>query len=201
MKKISNSPKGGLTAIAVSLLTALAVCASCTTNKPAPKRGIPDTYTLAYEEIYGHCYDSIPYGVVALDLYSDGIELDKNHRIQGSGYNLYLSDIFVPDSLLEEGTYTSIRKDSLYSPTYPVSPHTFLPGMDFEGYPHGMYLLNIEEAKVIQIQLVDSGAFTYRNDSLLFTLFFRNTYGSKVKYTCSFHGSLIPWPKKSKIRI
>ena len=201
MKKISNSPKGVLTAIAVSLLTALAVCTACKPNKSTPKRGIPDTYTLAYEEIYGHCYDSIPYAVVALDLYSDGLELDKNHRIQGTGYNLYLSDIFVPDSLLEEGEYTSIKKDSLTSPTYQVNPHTFLPGMDFEGYPHGMYLLNIEESKVIQIQLLDSGAFAYRNDSLLFTLYFRNSYGSTAKYTCSFNGSLHPWVKKAKTRI
>lgn len=183
------------------LFFVLCLLVSCKPNKPTPNRGMPDTYTLAYEEVYGHCYDSIPYAVVALDLYSDGLELDKNHRIQGTGYNLYLSDIFVPDSLLEEGTYVSIKKDSLNSPTYQVGPHTFLPGMDFEGYPHGMYLLNIEEDKVIQIQLLDSGAFAYRNDSLLFTLYFRNTYGSKATYNCTFSGSLHLWPKKSKIRI
>jgi hypothetical protein len=159
---------------------------------------MPDTYTLAYEEVYGHCYDSIPYAVVALDLYSDGLELDKNHRIQGTGYNLYLSDIFVPDSLLEEGEYKSLN---IQHSTLNIQPYTFLPGMDFEGYPHGMYLLNIEESRVIQIQLLDSGAFTYRNDSLLFTLYFRNTYGSKATYTCSFNGALHLWPKKAKIRI
>ena len=198
MKKISNSPKGGLTAIAVSLLTALAVFASCKPNNSTPKRGMPDTYTLAYEEVYGHCYDSIPYAVVALDLYSDGLELDKNHRIQGTGYNLYLSDIFVPDSLLEEGEYKSLN---IKHSTLNIQPYTFLPGMDFEGYPHGMYLLNIEESRVVQIQLLDSGAFTYRNDSLLFTLYFLNTYGSKATYTCSFNGALHLWPKKAKIRI
>lgn len=197
MKKTANIK----TLSVCTLCSVLCLLASCKPNKSTPKRGIPDTYTLAYEEVYGYCYDSIPYAVVALDLYSDGLELDKNHRIQGTGYNLYLSDIFVPDSLLEEGTYTSIRKDSLNSPTYQVSPHTFLPGMDFEGYPHGMYLLNIEESKVIQIQLLDSGAFEYRNDSLLFTLYFLNSYGSKATYTCSFNGSLHLWPKKAKIRI
>jgi len=179
-----------------TLYSVLCILASCSPNNPTPKRGMPDTYTLAYEEVYGHCYDSIPYAVVALDLYSDGLELDKNHHIQGTGYNLYLSDIFVPDSLLEEGEYKSITNHQS-----PITPYTFLPGMDFEGYPHGMYLLNIEESRVVQIQLLDSGAFEYRNDSLLFTLYFLNSYGSKATYTCSFNGALHLWSKKAKIRI
>ncbi len=171
-----------------SLFIILALCAvSCQPNRPSSYKGMPKEYTLAYEEIYGHCYDSVPYAVVALDLYSDGIELDKNHKITGTGYNLYLSDIFVPDSLLEEGTYRS--DDS-------AGPFTFLPGRDYEGLPHGLYLLKIEESKVSSIQVLDSGSFVYRNDSLLFTLYYRNTYGSRAKYTCTFTGPLIPWQKK-----
>ena len=42
-----------------------------------------------------------------------------------------------------------------------------------------MYILNIEKDKVIQIQVLDSGSFVYRNDSLLFTLYYRNAYGGK----------------------
>lgn len=160
---------------------------SCQPNRPSSYKGMPKEYTLAYEEIYGHCYDSVPYAVVALDLYSDGIELDKNHKITGTGYNLYLSDIFVPDSLLEEGTYKSDTT---------AQPFTFLPGRDYEGLPHGLYLLKIEESKVSSIQVLDSGSFVYRNDSLLFTLYYRNTYGSRAKYTCTFTGPLIPWQKK-----
>jgi len=173
---------------AVYLLTALAVCTSCTNPTPAPKRGLPEAYTLAYQEIYGHCYDSLPdVAVVAIDAYSDGLTLDKNHRIKGSGYNLYLSDIFVPDSLLEEGTY---RSDTT------AQPFTFLPGMEFEGYPHGMYILNVEEDQIVHIQLVDSGSFVYRQDSLLFTLYYRNVYGTKTTYTCHFKGDLLPWLKR-----
>jgi len=161
---------------------------ACRSSKPTPQRGLPENYTLAYEEIYGHCYDSLPnVAVVALDLYSDGLELDKDHRIKGTGYNLYLSDIFVPDSLLEEGEYTSDTT---------AAPFTFLPGKDYEGYPGGMYILNIEEDQIIHIQLLDSGSFAYRNDSLLFTLYYRNTYGSPTTYRCSFHGTLLPWLKK-----
>lgn len=158
----------------------------CNPYNPSVYRGFPKTYSTAYQEIYGHCYDSLSSAVVALDLY-DGIELDKDHRIKGTGYNLYLSDIFVPDSMLVEGTYRS--SDS-------GEPFTFLPGKSYEGTPTGIYILRIEEDKIAQIQVVDSGSFVYRNDSLLFTLYYRNAYGYKYQYTSSFSGALIPWLKK-----
>ena len=171
-----------------SLFIILALCAvSCQRNSPSSYKGLPKEYNLAYEEIYGHCYDSVPYAVVALDLYSDSITLDENHKIKGTGYNLYLSDIFVPDSLLEEGTYKSDTS---------AIPFTFLPGRDYEGLPHGLYLLKIEEDHIASIQVLDSGSFVYRNDSLLFTLYYRNSYGSRARYTCTFQGSLIPWQKQ-----
>ena len=164
---------------------------SCSNPHPSPSNGLPKEYNLAYQEIYGHCYDSLPnLAVVALDLYSEGLSLNKEHRIKGTGYNLYLSDIFVPDSLLEEGEYSSISNDQL-----PIKPYTFLQGMAFEGYPHGMYILQIEDDQVRHIQLVDSGYFAYRNDSLLFTLYYRNAYGTKTTYNCHFAGTLIPWQK------
>lgn len=167
---------------------------ACTPNKPSSYRGLPQQYTTAYEQIYGHCYDSVPYAVVGLDIYSDGLTLDEERRIKGTGYNLCITDIFVPDSLLEEGTYRSLpyTEQGIADP----QPFTFLPGRDFEGYPHGMYILNIEEDKVLSIQMLDSGSFVYRNDSLALTLYFRNTYGSRVTYNCYFTGPLLPWLKQ-----
>ena len=167
---------------------------ACTPNKPSSYRGLPQQYTTAYEQIYGHCYDSVPYAVVGLDIYSDGLTLDEERRIKGTGYNLCITDIFVPDSLLEEGTYRSLpyTEQGIANP----QPFTFLPGRDFEGYPHGMYILNIEEDKVLSIQVLDSGSFVYRNDSLALTLYFRNTYGSRVTYNCYFTGPLLPWLKQ-----
>ena len=178
------------------LVAITAVLPACHHSAPSPQRGLPKAFVTAYEEVYGHCYDSIPYSVVALDLYSEGLELDKNHRIKGTGYNLYLSDIFVPDSMLETGMYKSIPRDSLAAKGFQPSPFTFLPGLDFEGYPHGMYLLSIEEDKMTNIQLLDSGYFAYRNDSLYFTLYYRNSYGSRATYNCYCSGPLIPWQKK-----
>lgn len=167
---------------------------ACTPNKPSSYRGLPQQYTTAYEQIYGHCYDSVPYAVVGLDIYSDGLTLDEERRIKGTGYNLCITDIFLPDSLLEEGTYRSLpyTEQGIANP----QPFTFLPGRDFEGYPHGMYILNIEEDQVLSIQVLDSGSFVYRNDSLALTLYFRNTYGSRVTYNCYFTGPLLPWLKQ-----
>lgn len=167
---------------------------ACTPNKPSSYRGLPQQYTTAYEQIYGHCYDSVPYAVVGLDIYSDGLTLDEERRIKGTGYNLCITDIFVPDSLLKEGTYRSLpyTEQGIADP----QPFTFLPGRDFEGYPHGMYILNIEEDQVLSIQVLDSGSFVYRNDSLALTLYFRNTYGSRVTYNCYFTGPLLPWLKQ-----
>ncbi|MBR1381311.1 MAG: ABC transporter permease [Paludibacteraceae bacterium] len=167
---------------------------ACTPNKPSSYRGLPQQYTTAYEQIYGHCYDSVSCAVVGLDIYSDGLTLDEERRIKGTGYNLCITDIFVPDSLLEEGEYRSLpyTEQGIADP----QPFTFLPGRDFEGYPHGMYILNIEEDKVLSIQVLDSGSMVYRNDSLTFTLYFRNTYGSRVTYNCYFTGPLLPWLKQ-----
>lgn len=170
---------------------ALVCLVACRPVNPSSYRGMPKEYKTAYQQIYGHCYDSLPdLAVVSLDLYSEGLELNKDKRIVGTGYNLFLSDIFVPDSLLEEGEYYSLPSDSV-----PKS-FTFLRGRNYEGTPHGMYILNIENDKVIHIQVLDSGRFVYSNDSLLFTLYYRNIYGGKVTYSCSYTGPLIPWLKR-----
>lgn len=178
-----------------SLFILVALCVTaCRPSGPSSYRGLPKEYTTAYEEIYGHFYDSVPYAVVALDLYSEGLSLNAQRKIQGTGYNLYISDIFVPDSLLAEGDYTSLPVTDNHSPLT-ITPYTFLPGRDFEGQPHGMYLLNIEDDKIIQIQRLDSGRFSYRNDSLAFTLYYRNAYGERATYRTLFCGPLIPVKK------
>lgn len=177
----------------IALFIFIAVLFSaCNQTTPLPRQVFPETYTTAYQQIYGHCYDSLPdLAVVALDLYTAGLDLDKDSLIRGTGYNLYLSDIFVPDSLLEEGEYKSITNNQL-----PITAFTFLPGQDYGGTPHGIYLLTIENSSISKIQIFDSGSFVYRNDSLLFTLEYINAEGYPATYNCSFSGVLIPWLKR-----
>ncbi len=155
---------------------------------------MPKEYTSAYEELFGMCYDSIPYHVVALDLYSEGLILDNNHRMKGTGYNLYISDIFLPDgfSRLPAGDFHSDATGS---------PYSFLPGRDWDGTPTGMYLLYIEEGKLQSIQLLDSGSFIMRDTTnglidIDFTLYCTGSYGNRVTYKPHFQGELIPWQKK-----
>ena len=151
---------------------------ACHRNAPSPKPVIPTVYTTAYCTAYGHHYDSIPFAVVSLDLYSDGLDLDTSRHMKGTGYNLCLSDIFVPDSLLAKGEYRADSAGAVF---------TFLPGKDYEGIPNGAYLLTVEEDKLTAIQVLDSGSFVYRDDSLSFTLY----YNEGKRYDAAFHGPLI----------
>ena len=186
VKGINRRFIAGLIAILMAVLPA------CKRTTPTPRQTYPATYTTAYEQIFGHCYDSLPdLAVVGLDLYSEGVELDADSVIRGTGYNLYFSDIFVPDSLLKEGEYKSL-------PVNPssVQPFTFISGKDFEGMLYGMYILTIEEDKVTKIQVLDSGSFVYRDKSLQFTLYYTNSEGNPTTYTCSYSGALIPWLKR-----
>ena len=172
------SHKMSVKAVGMLAIIGLFGLSSCKKTEPAPQKTLPATYTTAYCILYGQYYDSIPLDVVCLDLYAGGLDMDSTRHLKGSGYNLCLSDIFVADSLLAEGTYTSDSVAKVY---------TFLPGKDYEGVPNGAYLLEVEEGKIQQIQILDSGSFVYRHDSLLFTLY----YNQGTRYETSFGGPLI----------
>ena len=185
------------------VLAGLLSLSACKPVKIIEQTVFPQQYTFVWEERYGQCYDSVPYSVVALDMYSEGLTLDSAHRMQGTGYNLYLSDIFVPtgsDSLLT-GTYTSIPQDSLHHTLYTIRPYTFLPGRDYEGTPHGIYLLYIVNGQLQSIQLFESGTLVVRDTTngltdLHFTLHYRNANNADVTYDSHFQGHLQPWVKQ-----
>jgi hypothetical protein len=105
--------------------------------------------------------------------------------MKGSGYNLYISDIFVSGTRLSAGTYHSDTT---------TLPNTFLPGRDYEGTPHGIYILQITDDKISRIQIVDSGSFVMRNDSILFTLYYQNAGGYTTTYEPLYPDTLIQWP-------
>ncbi|MCR5050094.1 MAG: hypothetical protein K6A36_03325 [Paludibacteraceae bacterium] len=167
---------------------------SCNKYPTEKRNGVPTEYTEAWLEIYDHCYDSIENNVVALDLYSAELTLDKDHHMKGTGYNLYISDIFVSDSLLASGIYHSDTTAQAY---------TFLPGRAFEDTPTGMYLLYVENDQLMSIQLLDSGTIVVRDTTdhltdLQMTFYYRNAYGNKVTYETHYQGALIPWKKLPK---
>lgn len=171
---------------------------ACHHSQPTPYHGKPAEYNLAYEELYGQCYDYIPHCVVSLDLYSEGLTLNEQHRMQGTGYNLFLSDIFVPDRTGADSLRLAVGE---YHNTTTGEPFTFLPGRDYEGKPHGMYLLYVEEGILQSIQVLDSGYMVVKDTTnalkdLQFTLYYKNVYGSRATYKTHFQGELIPWPSK-----
>lgn len=188
----------------LSVLSAGLVCLPACKPKVTPHRPqAASEYAECYIESYGRQYDSVPRNVIALDLYSEGLTLNENHKMQGSGNNLYISDIFLSDealdALLRAAGGEPVLTDTLrFRCDGTAEEYTFLPGKDFEGNPTGIYLLSIEDAAITAIQVVDSGAFVIaQTDDRL--LLWQGTFHYSVKeagntrpthytYTARFEG-------------
>lgn len=201
------------------LLLSFSLLLLCGCQKPAPSKpvAVASEFTTCYAECYGQSYDSVPLNVLALDLYSEGVDLNEQGKIEGSGTNLYISDIFLTvgmqDSLLGifSGSKELAHAIFFRSDSIPAAGN-FLPGMDFEGNPTGIYLLTIADNAIAGIQVLDSGSFTLtpvlHSDSLpeeaLPTVEFQGTFyystrsSSNAKptvHTYSAH-SLAQWQTK-----
>lgn len=145
------------------IILPILLCFGCSSkNKPTTQTDTTQTeFTLANAVQYGQYYKEAESTVLAIDFYSDGITLDENGYMQGSGTNLYFSDIFLPlaEDALPEGTYTADTT---------AAPYTFLWGQNYEGVNFtGCYLLNITEGEVAAIKLVTKGEMqvAYKGDS------------------------------------
>lgn len=130
---------------------------------------------------YGDYYQS-GHRVYSIDLLSDGLNFDSTGYIVGSGYNLYLSDIFVEKNSttsLPAGTYTmdSTAKDM-----------TFLHGMYFDNNVTGAYLLEIKENQIQRITLFTGGTMTidYVDGDTLFE--FDLYIADSTNYHATYHG-------------
>ena len=127
---------------------------------------------------YGDYYKT-GHQVYAIDLLSQGLEYDSLFHIQGSGYNLFLSDIFTTSKSLPAGHYQmdSVAKDM-----------TFLRGMDFEGSITGTYLLQISENKIQRITLFTGGSMdvAYLEDEIL--LDFKLYTADSTLYHATYQG-------------
>ena len=114
-------------------------------------------------EYYGAYYKQIgvPYDVISLDLYSKGLGLNDEGKMEGVGTNLYISDIFVPttDGTLPAGTYLS---DTTANEMH------FLRGLDYDGSYGGSYVLLMSESGYKVLPITD-GEMTvaYVGDTLV----------------------------------
>lgn len=161
----------------------LLIAAACKPhNNPTPSiTQVDSIYTTVDIKAHGDYYKS-GHQVYAIDLLSEGLSYDSLGYIIGSGYNLFLSDIFAPEDCtthLPAGTYLmdSIAKEM-----------TFLHGMYFEPNLTGTYLLEIKENKIQRITLFTAGSMIidYIDEDTLLNF---NLYTSdSTHYRATFHG-------------
>lgn len=131
-------------------------------------------------QAHGDYYHS-QHQVYSIDLLSDGLDFDSAGYIVGSGYNLYLSDIFAASDCtthLPAGTYTM---DST------AKEMTFLHGMHFDGDVTGTYLLDVKENQIQRIILFTGGTMTvdYINEDTIleFNLYLSDSTIYRASYT------------------
>lgn len=166
----------------VIYLLLLLLVASCNpiNNPNTPTKPViaDSVFVCADFRKYGDYYKT-GHQVYAIDLLSQGLEYDSLFHIQGSGYNLFLSDIFTTSKSLPAGHYQmdSVAKDM-----------TFLRGMDFEGSITGTYLLQISENKIQRITLFTAGSMdvAYLEDEIL--LDFKLYTADSTLYHATYQG-------------
>lgn len=166
----------------VIYLLLLLLVASCNpiNNPNTPTKPViaDSVFVCADFRKYGDYYKT-GHQVYAIDLLSQGLEYDSLFHIQGSGYNLFLSDIFTTSKSLPAGHYQmdSVARDM-----------TFLRGMDFEGSITGTYLLQISENKIQRITLFTGGSMdvAYLEDEIL--LDFKLYTADSTLYHATYQG-------------
>lgn len=140
------------------LLWVVSSCDNHVPNKQTTLTNVDSVFTVAELLYHGNFYPGIESHVLSLDLYSDGLYIDSLGYMQGSGTNIYFSDIFISqaDTCLVQGLY-SIDSTAL--------PMTILPGQTIEGNITGAYLLFVQEGQVKRIELFESGSIDVIQDA------------------------------------
>ena len=162
-----------------------ALLSACTpTNSPSEKRvvRIDTVFTQARVKAYGQHYAGLPLHVLSMDLFSEGLTLSKQgDTLQGTGVNLYFSDIFVSADTLSEGEYTV---DST------VMEKTALSAMSFEGNITGTYLLLVKDGTLDNMYLFPRGTFIVRYEKDTCDISFHLTTEDNKTYDAEYRGVL-----------
>ena len=164
----------------------LVVIVACKTNPiPAPSTELQadSIYTKVHLQKYGDYYSS-GHQVYAIDLLSDGLEFDDDFRISGTGYNLYLSDVFAPRDSTQRMPAGTYYMDST------IQDMHFLQGKDFEGSITGTYLLYIQNSQLQRIILFSSGKMTVEYIEEDFLLDFDLYTPDSIRYHATYQGAV-----------
>lgn len=159
----------------------------CNTPSPVPNPEPKQMkFTTAYAVSYGDYYKKggLEQNVLSLDLYAGDLDLDSVGRIQGTGTNLYFSDIFVSADVLT-------LQDGIYRSDTTAEAMTFLPGKNYEGSITGAYMLTVADGALTGISLIEEGEMDVQHigDStfLSFTLYYTENY-RKQQYIGQYRG-------------
>lgn len=135
--------------ITAIIMTIFMVACSEQPNQPKPNNtfNVTQPFTTAYAFYYGNFYQDmgISTPVFALDFYTEQLTIDSLGNYQGTGYNLTITDIFVPtnDSTITQGTYTI---DSInYGEAF-----TIIPGKQIGTFTVGALLTQVSNDFILQ---------------------------------------------------
>ena len=175
----------------------LVACSPRSQRQAEPAVAYDTLFTTCYQTSHGAYYTDggLENNVVSLDLYSEGLTLNNQGMIEGTGTNLYFSDLFLPDSIryLLPGTYTSDTTGNVF---------TFLPGTSFQGNFTGAYLLSISGGELVSYRLLPAGTLSvsvsdsvalrsaFKRETVVYTLRFAEPSDSRTKYHAAFEGLL-----------
>ena len=167
------------------------------TNRPEAATYAKDMHT-TYLQYFGAYYaqEGLPQVVCALDCYSDGLKLTMKGVIEGSGTNLYVSDIFLPAEFASSPGATMLPEGEYVADSSGL-PMTFLPGKAFEGQITGAYLLRIEDDQLVNYTILPSGQLQVRYDGDTVVLHLEAVTAQKQAYTADFRGVMV-FQDKSK---
>jgi len=117
---------------------------------------------------YGQYYANIPYNVLSLQLFTEGMLNEKKDAIVAPGQYLFIEDILVPlsDSTLVPGLYTASKN---------YEPYTFYPGevyrADSVNQILGAWIYYVEEEYGRSVRkLITEGSFTFDSSGIRFDL-------------------------------
>lgn len=176
----------------VLLPLALLLSACRTPNTPVAPAKYASEFTSGQLEYYGAYYEKagLRSDVWAIDLYSDGLRLSTAGYMEGTGTNLYFSDLFLaPQDSCSTDVFVSDTALVFVSDTT-GQPGTFLPGTYYEGNFTGAYLLLVEDGQLAGYTLLKEGTLTLYKRGQSYHLTFAGKTTAGKAYECLFDGTL-----------
>ena len=156
--------------LCLTVMVAVSMTSCMTPTPPVIYQTLDSVLTSGRMEYYGAFYENegIDYDVLCLDLYSNGLRLNKQGVMEGTGTNLYISDIFVTTATPKASKAEDYMPEDTYlSDSLPVVSH-FLRGVNYEGNFAGSYVLLMGEVGYSVLPITEGHmSVRYEGDTLV----------------------------------